>query len=688
MHAERDWLRSHVFPELQERLRQRFHHLETIDLRWGVESASERDEQAREKLVLEVCLNEIVRSRPFLIALLGDRYGWQPPAERMRAAAKEAGFGADVAGKSVTELEILLGVLDSPDQRRRSWFYLREPLPYDEMPRELAARYSERHSSAPGCATAADRLDALKRRIEKELPERTRHYRAEWDPKRGVVGLQAWGDQVRDDLWSDLEAETEAFLRDAPTTWQGQDRWALGEFVEDRARGFVGRETITAELVELALSPAADEGEWGACVTGAAGAGKSALFAHLHRKLERPEVLLLAHAAGISVQSASVDRMLRRWAGELASSVGENDPLDDAAKPEDIEREFGRLLGLTSARRRVVVLIDALNQFEASTRGLHLTWLPKLWPPSARLIATAIPGAPSEALCGRSRVRELPLSEIDEREATAIVRGICQNYHRELNQRVVDALLAKRRAAGRLAHGSPLWLELAVEELNLLDADDFERADAEFADVPPGAERMVRLLLRAVAALPADVAGAYGALSTARTSSSASPVARAPRVDRAQPRRLARVGPARPDAAPLRSDLGGPRLRRPAAHPPRPRRPARQPRPVGLHARAAARGGRAAHGARRRRSARAARGDRRSPARPLPRGSPARERDARAPDGLGGSDASGRVLRERVDRRRADRRHSRLGRSPGTTALGIGRIDPAGAPAGSDFPAC
>lgn len=33
MHPERDYLRDVVFPELAERLRQRHHHLESIDLR-------------------------------------------------------------------------------------------------------------------------------------------------------------------------------------------------------------------------------------------------------------------------------------------------------------------------------------------------------------------------------------------------------------------------------------------------------------------------------------------------------------------------------------------------------------------------------------------------------------------------------------------------------------------------------
>ena len=38
MHAERDWLRTRVFPALEERLRQRFHHLDIVDLRWGVDA--------------------------------------------------------------------------------------------------------------------------------------------------------------------------------------------------------------------------------------------------------------------------------------------------------------------------------------------------------------------------------------------------------------------------------------------------------------------------------------------------------------------------------------------------------------------------------------------------------------------------------------------------------------------------
>ena len=218
MQAERDWLHNHVFPALEERLRERFHHLETIDLRWGVDSAA-ADEEQREAMVLTVCLREIERSQPFLIGLIGDRYGWQPPAARMATAASEAGLDDDVAGKSVTELEILYGVLRHTDQQRRSWFYLRDPLPYNAIPPQVAKRFSDLHSGDPEGANSARKLIDLKARLTTALPGRVRRYAATWDAAtQTVTGLDEWGRQVLDDLWTDLEAATAAYLRDAPRT--------------------------------------------------------------------------------------------------------------------------------------------------------------------------------------------------------------------------------------------------------------------------------------------------------------------------------------------------------------------------------------------------------------------------------------------------------------------------------------
>ena len=135
------------------------------------------------------------------------------------------------------------------------------------------------------------------------------------------------------------------------------------------------------------------------------------------------------------------------------------------------------------------MLLDALNQFERSTRACYLTWLPRLWPEQVRLVATAIPGSETEALTSDGRrveIREVP--PIDQKEARAIAEKVFrERYHRAPNAAALKVLLDKREqtnSGDRPAHGNPLWLELALQESNLLEGDDYARADAEFPNLP------------------------------------------------------------------------------------------------------------------------------------------------------------------------------------------------------------
>src|SRR5262249_39347184 len=155
----------------------------------------ERDHEVRDQQVLKVCLDQVMRCRPFMIVLLGDRYGWVPPADRIRAAADDAGaeFAAPIEGRSVTDLEIDLGVLANADQQARTRFYFREPLPYAVMDPAVARLYSEARAGAAG-AQGARQLADLKRRIVDAMPNRVRSYTAAWRGGR-VAALEAFGAQ-------------------------------------------------------------------------------------------------------------------------------------------------------------------------------------------------------------------------------------------------------------------------------------------------------------------------------------------------------------------------------------------------------------------------------------------------------------------------------------------------------------
>ena len=57
----------------------------------------------------------------------------------------------------------------------------------------------------------------------------------------------------------------------------------------------------------------------------------------------------------------------------MAAALGQEVPLAVDSAPDEIDEVFSSLLNRISAQRPVVDLIDALNQFEPTTRARHLT---------------------------------------------------------------------------------------------------------------------------------------------------------------------------------------------------------------------------------------------------------------------------------------------------------------------------
>ncbi len=75
---EREWLHKEVFPAILEKYSQKGVKFQVVDLRWGVSN-----EAVLNQNTLDICLNELkhckqVSAYPFMLTLLGDRYGWRP----------------------------------------------------------------------------------------------------------------------------------------------------------------------------------------------------------------------------------------------------------------------------------------------------------------------------------------------------------------------------------------------------------------------------------------------------------------------------------------------------------------------------------------------------------------------------------------------------------------------------------
>ncbi len=212
MHAERDHLVKVVFPELREKLEKHRIHLVDIDLRWGVTV-----EQADNDRVLDLCLDEIKRSRPFFIGILGQRYGWVP--EKLpEAAVKKHGWIQGVTGKSITELEILQGVLNNPKMRTHAMFFFRKDDFLADVPNIVQRSvYLDEYP---------ERLSLVKEEIRRHCLNYgapLREYDCKWDSQKYnteddtsgcIVGLEEFGELVKKDLLEAMSREYPEILKE------------------------------------------------------------------------------------------------------------------------------------------------------------------------------------------------------------------------------------------------------------------------------------------------------------------------------------------------------------------------------------------------------------------------------------------------------------------------------------------
>ena len=469
MQAERDHLVRFVFPKLRQELLRRQIHFVDVDLRWGV--TSEQDS-------LKVCKDVIKECRPRFLCMLGGRYGWMPHGET----------------RSITADEIHYGVLDRDlTNRGFAYFYFRNPSVTAAMVEVTPGEFRETDGSHDAVA-----LDELKAAITAANLQPF-IYQAQWNEQsRRLIGLQEFGDRVYANLKQSIDREF------GPTPGEKTDEFtaenaAMETFIEERVQRFVlgSRQPLLDELLAHANST---EGNGYVCLTGAPGSGKSALLAHLSRRLtlnSQPSTIVISHFVGASPGSTNVWRTLRRLCHELVAVAALTTEI-----PEDQEKLralFPKVLQQASATKHIVILLDAINQFDSSAQLAGWWWLPEELPATARIILSTLSGPTLESLRQRRQPpRLVELQPLDDQDRNAIIKEFLQRYQKSIADSQRAALLAK--ADG----GVPLYLLTALEELRTLsvsrqvtDSRDQEEAVLELIrQLPPSTQEMFAWILK------------------------------------------------------------------------------------------------------------------------------------------------------------------------------------------------
>jgi tetratricopeptide (TPR) repeat protein len=427
MQAERDELVKRIFPQVRALCEARGVAWSEVDLRWGV-----TDEQKAEGAVLPICLAEIERTRPYFIGLLGQRYGWVPD-EIPAALADQLGWLGDDAGRSVTELEILHGVLNDPAAAGHAFFYLRDPAWLDRVdPAELSTFVEESDIGRQRLADLRDRIRS------------SGHPTAEYaDP----VDL---GRKVLADLTALVEQRYPDVTPPDPET---RARIAHAAYVDVRYGDHVRRPAVDDALATLLASPGLP-----ILVTGAPGAGASSSVADWVRR-HRATGDVFVHVVDAEQEAADHRNVAARLiaalaAGELADQLG--GPGDDAAAVRSSLRRAFR--AFAASGRTVIAVIDGVDRLDDVEGALDLRWLPDEVPTNLRIVVTAS-GDRTRAIWDHRGWQMLEVPPLDDAERRDLTTTFLARSAKALDPHHLDALV------GAPAAGNAGYLRIVLDEL-------------------------------------------------------------------------------------------------------------------------------------------------------------------------------------------------------------------------------
>jgi len=462
MIEDRNELMSQVWPPLQKLCRARSVEFVEVDLRWGITV-----EQSERKETLRYCLAEIKRCRPYFIGLLGERYGWVPEADAYSQAVldEESWLWNEVAKRSVTELEIMHGVLNDPDMARRAFFYFRDP------------EYAKAHGKdfLPENDQDKDHQIALREQVKSVCREKNIPLHEDYaDPK-------VLSELVLSDLTAAIKAE---FPPDqVPDVWAREDRDHEAYARSRRTEFYVGRDEYFKSLDDYTRSGA--EG-MGMTVLGESGGGKSALLANWADKWKKknPDDFVFQHYIGSSPISASHLFLMRRLMvsilrfceNDAASLRFEEERIP--AKADEIAKVFPEYLDRLALKAkekgvRAVIMLDALNQLEDRERGRLLSWLPYRMPPDVRLVVSTLPGDTLNALSPRGWL-PLNVEPLTPEERKELIARHLSHFSKALSVERAENI------AGASASSNPLFIKTLLDDLRATGAH--ERLDAQIVD--------------------------------------------------------------------------------------------------------------------------------------------------------------------------------------------------------------
>ena len=265
MQKERDLLQNYITPLINERIRRLHEEIHLIDLRWGVNTENLDNDEGTRK-VLEVCFDEIEKCKPYMIILIGERYGWIPSLELIQETTDK--YHLNIKDSvSVTEMEIQFGALIQ-DNMDNCIFCFRE-----EINNNLLETYKEEDD------LHKEKLRKLKEKILKKNPKHLIHYHIDYDHNELKIS-----DNFQNEIIRIISEDIEKKYSDTkPLTWQ-ENTLKNNEFTLNKyLKTFVSRTDLVNKFTNTILNTH----DYLYIITGEKGSGKTAILSKLYHDFSK-----------------------------------------------------------------------------------------------------------------------------------------------------------------------------------------------------------------------------------------------------------------------------------------------------------------------------------------------------------------------------------------------------------------
>ena len=429
MYFERDILNREISPKLNYLFAKYNQYIRISDLRWGVDTSGMTEQEASER-VLSVCMDEIDRCKPFIIVLLGDRYGYVP----------------NESGISVTHMEILRGVLENTENAH-VFIYFRKA-DYAGMPEEVRQTYIEQDM------VGKQKLEELKAELLGKMPECCHEYHASWSPEKEALISEDFLQLVYKDLEREFrEVFAEAEYKSLLEKQIAENEQILAENIE---YAFENTEKLKRD-VQVIL-----ESEKTYAFLGEAGAGKSMYLSLLCSKLN-----VMGYKASVVFCGDGPFFALQRNVAEYVLYLLMTSANLEYDFEKYISMEYEDLLTCIldvreHAKEMQFLFVDAVDKCDEGM--IHfILWCSRFLQKQLRIVFSS---RRTEEIVNTEQSYEINAFRYGKADYTAMTGYMLERYGKSLNQELIELISAKVDTA--------VCLRLMLHRLLHLNGTDYE----------------------------------------------------------------------------------------------------------------------------------------------------------------------------------------------------------------------